>query len=825
MPNADHYAVVVGLNRYPTLSDPAEAPSDLKGPENDADAVADWLRSAQGGDLPPENVTVIKSPAPPLPGTSPTRDEIERTFVGFEDIARRNEARVSRQWVGRRLYVYMAGHGFSPRRNHGCLFAANATPRFGYHVYPSSWLEWFQDAAYFDELVLWMDCCMNRITTLPLAVPPAPPQNRSTPAGPSFIAFAAQRPLKAVERAFPEDGGRVHGVFTWTLLEGLQGAAANAYGMVTGRSLADWIRNAQKARMDKRDLADPDVADEPEVAKEDETLIFARGLSLKSYDVTLSFPPSATGRVARVWSGRPAQPETFTVDTAAKTLRLRPGLHLAEVADAGLRHGFEVAGPAQVTVADAGAPVADRPSDLFRLGVDARGSPTEIFIIDERFGLVDRSVERLDSRLPFGLYKVKTRLGRTIDEQIMLLDRDAPAMRPQAASVASPAPLPNTTLTHEYHVAAAHRALAEVHVTAGDGARLAVMTRAWSETGQTQSDLMPWSDVSLVDARGRVVADMSRDGERDSGGDPVSICSLAVAPGAYFLRHKLDNGTEVEQSIVVPERWFVHAYLLRLANPGGAGFKPTPQLSFIMHEVARGAVAFSDTILTTLETARIALADERRVLGKEIETLLLSKSDNPIAGIIGGHLLLVEHARDPSRDIRALDEVVTHLRGLVGEEHPDVEALSLRCPDPGLRRTRAIKTPPMFQRSWTLMLEASQHRSSLVPRSLWQRAHAHSALAPYLIWAVDEQSKRAASEALEEAMISLAVSATELALPTLTPIVGRASAGLARHVLTPHLKKLSKQFVSAAPSSAARLQIPPSALSAVTDGILKKLRG
>ena len=61
MPNADHHAIVVGLTHYPVLGESADLPAHLKGPENDADSVAAWLRSSSGGDLPPENVEVIKS--------------------------------------------------------------------------------------------------------------------------------------------------------------------------------------------------------------------------------------------------------------------------------------------------------------------------------------------------------------------------------------------------------------------------------------------------------------------------------------------------------------------------------------------------------------------------------------------------------------------------------------------------------------------------------------------------------------------------------------------------------------------------------------------
>ena len=134
------------------------------------------------------------------------------------------------------------------------------------------------------------------------------------------------------------------------------------------------------------------------------------------------------------------------------------------------------------------------------------------------------------------------------------------------------------------------------------------MARAWSETGQTRSDVPPWTDVRVLNSRGKVIADLSRDGERDSEGDPFAVCSLSVEPGAYFLRHRLEGGTEFEQSLIVPTDWFLHVYFLRLANLAG---RLQSEAATVVHHAAgrTWTVPFSDPFLTTLETARIALAE------------------------------------------------------------------------------------------------------------------------------------------------------------------------------------------------------------------------
>jgi hypothetical protein len=86
---------------------------------------------------------------------------------------------------------------------------------------------------------------------------------------------------------------------------------------------------------------------------------------------------------------------------------------------------------------------------------------------------------------------------------------------------------------------------------------------------------------------------------------------------------------------------------------------------------------------------------------------------------------------------------VTRLRSLVGPDHPDVEALSLRCTDLGLRTTRQFTAPPMFRHSWQLITEATYQRPELVPAELWQRVHASVALGGFFVWAADEQTRTA----------------------------------------------------------------------------------
>jgi hypothetical protein len=89
------------------------------------------------------------------------------------------------------------------------------------------------------------------------------------------------------------------------------------------------------------------------------------------------------------------------------------------------------------------------------------------------------------------------------------------------------------------------------------------------------------------------------------------------------------------------------------------------------------------------------------------------------------------------------DQAVTRLRGLLTDEHPDVQALSLRCADPALRATRPFVAPPMFSAGWQLVVAASYDRPGLVPAETWARVHASTRIGPLFVWAADEATRQA----------------------------------------------------------------------------------
>jgi hypothetical protein len=95
--------------------------------------------------------------------------------------------------------------------------------------------------------------------------------------------------------------------------------------------------------------------------------------------------------------------------------------------------------------------------------------------------------------------------------------------------------------------------------------------------------------------------------------------------------------------------------------------------------------------------------------------LFREKFTNPMLGIFGGHLLLLEK----SFDYPLFRDVVGSLRGMLGS-HPDVEALALRADI--LPHPPPFKQAPILSRSWSLVMEATIDRPELVTDSLAERS-------------------------------------------------------------------------------------------------------
>jgi hypothetical protein len=289
----------------------------LQGPEIDAKAFYDWVTTDGGVDATRGHATLILSSQHPKStkalDAQPTAELLKTEFARLEDLA----ANAPNGKAGTRLYLYLSGHGFGQDLYTASLLMANATQsRTGNHIPGRAWADHFCARSYFDEVLLFMDCCRERYAPAILNGPgghdlPVPSTARR------FYAYSAKHGRLSVERNI---GGQVRGVFTAALLDALRGGAAEDNGEVTNASLEAFLYENVRSYLDPADLADADVATEPELFSDPPAtvrpFVIARAKQVL-HEVSLPVPVT-NGDVVELWGegsdGKYARLWTATTD-------------------------------------------------------------------------------------------------------------------------------------------------------------------------------------------------------------------------------------------------------------------------------------------------------------------------------------------------------------------------------------------------------------------------------------------------------------------------------------------------------------------------------
>lgn len=378
------------------------------------------------------------------------------------------------------------------------------------------------------------------------------------------------------------------------------------------------------------------------------------------------------------------------------------------------------------------------------LTVHTSDSQSEIIVLDSRGRLLQRSFGPQQTfTLDRGIYRVRVLTGSEFQEKSIALSGAPGDLQFPELAFASPVPLAGTTTSHEYHMDAANRESRAIHVADGAGSSLFFFVRDWtppSETARHRITGNPAEGLSLyaVSANGeRRICDLAKSGTTNAAGDPWAACSIEVNPGVYELRLELPGRAAFRQSFVASPGWQTQAFVFMRAysTDDGPQWRADLSRTSVLLSQAKG-FSPSESMLRVTELARMALATKRPVtaaepgrslMPSEMRTLLREKFVNPILGIYGAHLLLME----ASIDFALLGEVVRNLRMLVSV-HPDVEALALRVP--GEPPPLPFEHPPMLRRSWSLIVDASVTRPLILADSLAARDMQESSEGPWHIW-------------------------------------------------------------------------------------------
>ena len=349
MPEND-YGVVIGIKDYPAF----DAHNPLLGPENDAQDFYNWVTKPNGGGVPIHNVKLILTrdygPPFPTPGAArPMVMDIQSAFEDLQTLAERNEKAGNGYRVGRRLYIYMSGHGFAPTVEDTGLLMANATPdKVGaiYHILGRYTADWFFKARCFEEVFLFMDCCREVFTVQGLnksfsdqIVPGAIGQVKR------FYGLATM--WSGLAREVNINGKR-RGVFTNALVRGLEGAACNASGKITALSLKNYIYSVLNdgnlnGAASSNDLSlGPEISFFPDI-NEGFTITET---PLPEFAVNINVAAAAIGKKAEIMDGSDGfriVEETDLLDTRW-TVNLKRGKYLAQVLATGVQKIFSVDG-------------------------------------------------------------------------------------------------------------------------------------------------------------------------------------------------------------------------------------------------------------------------------------------------------------------------------------------------------------------------------------------------------------------------------------------------------------------------------------------------
>jgi hypothetical protein len=355
--------------------------------------------------------------------------------------------------------------------------------------------------------------------------------------------------------------------------------------------------------------------------------------------------------------------------------------------------------------------------------------------------------------LPAGLYTVRVERGGVVNEEIVRHTAARTLERPEPQR---PSALPtfDTVDCHEYYSYTAQKhslrdtdhaapVFGAAHERAG---RLFVFVRAESKEKYHGEDLS--ESLFLYDAQGARLSDFNSNAALQDREYGWMALSIAAPAGRYRLHFSGLRSREMvlpvfagwETQLFVPfdrRPNLARASILLAAR--GKGFHPDDRTAQVVDAALKGLQSGIDVLPS----------DER-------EMLLYGKFENPLLGLIGAHLLLLQ--RRPRWDVLAI--VIGNLEALLPGS-PDVHALRLAVAlrGGGDAPAQPSSEPPLLRRGFELLLEASASKPELIVEgSLVER------IAPYLLadspWTTWSQPTMVAGTALEDPLATVREFAT-----------------------------------------------------------------
>ena len=457
-------------------------------------------------------------------------------------------------------------------------------------------------------------------------------------------------------------------------------------------------------------------------------------------------------------------------------------------------------------------------SDPVTFEVVAADEAAEIYLIDGDFRLVDKGVGRKTFTVLPGIYKVKNRSGQTTAERLVVVQAGMPPVRLDPVAISSAMPLEHSARTHEYHMSAAAGADSAPALQHGAGSNIVIVARQWTSRNPLPSPnpLNPARGLALLEKSGTLIADVATLARVQATADPIATFNVELAPGSYRLSLLRADGRRVEQTLIASPNWQTQVYLLVEGIVENEAARVDLVNGAITLRRPTDPFTADDASLRAEEIARGILRGPHKILSDEMRAQFTSADASPMLALVGAHLLIREANDERERLQRepdatstvvdgnraALRTIVDNLRGVLGDSHPDVEAVATVAgnPAPGF----VFDVPPMTRRSWPLLLALSVERPAAIPAetitaraaeriwgegtwlqwlgvddvdrtALWQ-AKARDLLASYVA-AAQAEAAQADAAVPENAAAEMATSITAAAARSVATSVGTSATG------------------------------------------------
>lgn len=321
-----NYALIVGINDY--TPEQEGGLHGLRAAIRDAQRFETWVRSPDGGNVQDEvqqgfitrkRCFVVTSTANPLmPVISTMNTEIVKMVINISKDG----------GAADRLYFYYAGHAFGLEKEQDdsalCMSDWSSLAR-GNALSSRDCLNKLMQTGYFREIVFLADCCRNTLVDLV----PSPASLYANAFGPYanggtklFKGYATQyKDLSyEIEKGVVKEP---RGVFTEVLLEGLDGAAAEA-GVVDAASLKKYLeKNIPVVAQENGFKQVPDISHNFDI----NTPGVFRRINMGLVQCNIHFKPEWQGPVELV-NGAGDTVQQFNLSNRDVTIQLAKGLYM-----------------------------------------------------------------------------------------------------------------------------------------------------------------------------------------------------------------------------------------------------------------------------------------------------------------------------------------------------------------------------------------------------------------------------------------------------------------------------------------------------------------